>query len=284
MSNENSDARAALPPAEKAADAGRNAGAAPTVEQEAKMLRAMLEHMNIVVWSVDARGTYTFQEGNALHAMGISPRQNIGQNLFELMDAETCAPTRRALGGEPVDLIVPIGGVVWETSIRPLRNERGEIEGVIGISAEVTDREKAKADLNAKLQLIERQQEVIRNLETPILQVWDRVLTLPMIGIVDSSRAARVMTDLLEAITRTQARFAILDLTGVDVVDTATASHIISLINAIRLVGAEGIVTGIRPNVAQTIVSLGVDLSSIVTLASLRDGLALAIRRMNRKD
>ncbi|HSO00684.1 MAG TPA: STAS domain-containing protein, partial [Candidatus Nanopelagicales bacterium] len=131
--------------------------------------------------------------------------------------------------------------------------------------------------------IIERQQEVIRNLETPILQVWDRVLTLPMIGVVDSRRAARVMDDLLAAVVRGRARFALLDLTGVDIVDTSTANHLIGMIRAVRLLGAEGIITGIRPDVAQTIVSLGVDLSSIVTVATLRDGLSLAIKRMSRE-
>jgi len=110
--------------------------------------------------------------------------------------------------------------------------------------------------------------------------VWDGVLTLPMIGIVDSGRAARVMDDLLSSVTRHRAKYAILDVTGVDVVDTATANHLISMVRAVRLLGAEGILTGIRPSVAQTVVSLGVDLSSILTLSTLRDGLAMAIRHM----
>jgi PAS domain S-box-containing protein len=138
--------------------------------------------------------------------------------------------------------------------------------------------------LASQLALIDRQREVIRNLETPIIQVWDRVLTVPMMGVVDSGRAARVMDDLLAAVMRDQARFAILDLTGVEIVDTATAAHLLSLINAVRLLGAEGIITGIRPNVAHTVVSLGLDLSSIISKANLREGLAFAIRRMSTDD
>ncbi len=266
----------APPPARGAERSGRSAG----VEQDARILRAMLEEMDVSVWAIDTRGAYTFQEGKALLAMGLRPRQQLGQSVFDIFDEQSNRPARRALAGEHVDLVIPLGDVIWETAIRPLRDDQGHIEGAFGISINVTEREKARAELETKVALIERQQEVIRNLETPILQVWDRVLTLPMIGVVDSRRAARVMEDLLAAVMKGRARFAILDLTGVEVVDTATANHLISLIRAIRLLGAEGIITGLRPNVAQTVVSLGLDLSSILTLATLRDGLAMAIRRM----
>jgi rsbT co-antagonist protein RsbR len=92
------------------------------------------------------------------------------------------------------------------------------------------------------------------------------------------------MDDLLAAVSRTSARFAILDLTGVEVVDTATAYRLMGMIRAIRLLGAEGVLTGIRPTVAQTVVSLGVDLSGISTLASLRHGLAFCIRRLENAE
>ena len=266
----------APPPARDAERSGHEA----EVEQSARILRAMLEEMNIAVWAVDQRGAYSFQEGKALLAMGLRPRQQLGESIFDIFDEASSAPTRRALDGEHVDLVVPIGGVIWETAIRPLRGEQGQIEGAFGISVDVTEREKARSEVETKVALIQRQQEVIRNLETPILQVWDRVLTLPMIGMVDSRRAARVMDDLLAAVAKGRARFAILDLTGVDVVDSATANHLIAMISAIRLLGAEGIITGLRPSVAQTVVALGLDLSSILTLASLRDGLSMAIRRM----
>ncbi|MEO7596161.1 MAG: STAS domain-containing protein [Byssovorax sp.] len=265
------------PSVEKGAErSGRDAD----VEHDARILRAMLEEMDISVWAVDTRGAYSFQEGKALSAMGLRPRQQLGESIFDIFDEASSLPARRALAGERVDLVIPIGDVIWQTAIRPLRDEQGHIEGAFGISIDVTEREKARAEVENKVALIERQQEVIRNLETPILQVWDRVLTLPMIGMVDSGRAARVMEDLLAAVAKGRARFAILDLTGVEVVDSATANHLISMIRAIRLLGAEGIITGLRPNVAQTVVSLGLDLSSILTLASLRDGLSMAIRRM----
>jgi rsbT co-antagonist protein RsbR len=116
-------------------------------------------------------------------------------------------------------------------------------------------------------------------MSTPIIEVWDGVLTLPILGLVDSVRTAEIMDGLLQAVTRVRARFAILDMTGVDVIDTSTAGHLLGLIRAIRLLGAEGIITGIHPNIAQTMVSLDVDLSNIKVHANLREALKYCIAR-----
>jgi rsbT co-antagonist protein RsbR len=152
---------------------------------------------------------------------------------------------------------------------------------VVGVTLDISDTKRVEEELRAKLDLIERQQRVIRALSTPIIQVWDSVLTLPMVGVIDSARAAEIMQSLLNEVVRTRARYAILDMTGVDAIDTATASHLLSLIRAIQLLGAEGIVTGLQPSIAHTIVGLGLDLSDILTLATLREGLKLCMRKMS---
>ena len=121
---------------------------------------------------------------------------------------------------------------------------------------------------------------MIRALGTPIIEVWDHVLTLPLLGVVDSARAAEVMDGLLKLVSQKGCRFAILDLTGVEVVDTGTAAHLLRLIQALRLLGAEGIITGIQPGVAQTMILLGMNMEGIVTLRSLRDGLRFCMARM----
>ncbi|WP_434417313.1 STAS domain-containing protein [Nannocystis pusilla] len=108
------------------------------------------------------------------------------------------------------------------------------------------------------------------------------MITLPIVGLIDSVRTAEIMDNLLQTVARTRARFAILDLTGVEVVDTGTASHLIGMIQAIRLLGAEGILTGIHPVIAQTIVSLGVDLTRVGVHAKLRDALQYCITRLGR--
>jgi rsbT co-antagonist protein RsbR len=130
---------------------------------------------------------------------------------------------------------------------------------------------------------IERQRYAIETLSTPILQVWNDVLALPVIGIVDSKRSAELMEKLLGSIVTKQARFVILDITGVDVVDTRTADHFIKLVSSAQLLGAECFVTGIQPAVAQTLVEIGVDLSSITTLRTLQDGLRECMRRLDGK-
>ncbi len=245
----------------------------------ARMLKTLLDHLDVVVWSVDANAVFTFQDGRGLQTVGLTPGQFLGKNILEMYEFSR-ENIHQALSGVTAHDYTETHGVAWESWYVPILEEAGAVEGVIGMSLNITETRRAKLELEAKLALVERQQEVIRNLETPVIQVWDHVLTLPMVGVVDSRRAARVTEDLLDAVSRTQARFAILDLTGVDIVDTATAGHILDIITAVRLLGAEGIITGIRPNVAQTMVSLGLDMSRVSTLATLRDGLALAMRKL----
>ncbi|UQA59456.1 STAS domain-containing protein [Polyangium aurulentum] len=260
-------------------DDATRSGSIQPYTQEGRILRALLDNLNIVVWTMDPGGTITFHDGNGGRAVGVEPGSIVGKNMFDIFSGSQVLHEVLAGKGE-LHQLVQNGNVFYATWYVPMRDAHGKVISLIGLSLDVTEHERTKAELVAKLELIERQQEVIRNLETPIIQVWDRVLTLPMIGVVDSGRAARLMDALLSAITRMQARFAILDMTGVDVVDTATANHLIAMVRAVRLLGSEGIITGIRPEVAQTVVSLGLDLSTIVTLASLRDGLSLAIRSM----
>ncbi|MDI1445904.1 STAS domain-containing protein [Polyangium sp. 6x1] len=241
----------------------------------ARILQGLLDNLDVVVWATDEKGICNFHDGRGALSAGVARGQLVGQN-FIASDEHV----RRALAGHPVHVIGKSDGVVWEHWMIPVTEEDKRISGVIGMSLNINEAHQIKTDLEAKLALIQRQQEVIFNLETPIIQVWDRVLTLPMVGVVDSRRAARVTDDLLASVARTQARFAILDLTGVEVVDTATAGHMLNIISAVRLLGAEGIITGIKPNVAQTMISLGLDLSRVRTLATLRDGLGLAIRQL----
>jgi anti-anti-sigma regulatory factor len=124
-----------------------------------------------------------------------------------------------------------------------------------------------------RIALIEQQSKIIEELSTPIIQVWDGVLALPVIGIVDSARAQEMMEKLLDRVVSSQTRCVILDLTGVTVIDTKTADYLIKMVKAATLVGASCTVTGIGPSVAQTITRMGLDLQGVVTLRDLRDGL-----------
>jgi len=130
-------------------------------------------------------------------------------------------------------------------------------------------------------EVIVRQQQEIAELSTPVVKLWDGVLALPLIGILDSTRTQVVMENLLQAIVDQSVDIAIIDITGVPTVDTLVAQHLLKTIAAARLMGADCIISGIRPQIAQTMVHLGVELS-VVSKASLADAFALALRRTGR--
>ncbi|MFJ8031429.1 MULTISPECIES: STAS domain-containing protein [unclassified Streptomyces] len=133
--------------------------------------------------------------------------------------------------------------------------------------------------LHAGTELIERQRQQLLEVATPVIQLWEGTVAVPLIGTLDSARSQVVMESLLEAIVDQRARYAILDITGVPTVDSLVAQHLMKTVAAARLMGAECIVSGIRPAIAQTIVQLGIDLGSVLTRASLADALAYALGR-----
>jgi rsbT co-antagonist protein RsbR len=137
--------------------------------------------------------------------------------------------------------------------------------------------------IHGRDQVIARQQEEMLELSTPVVALWDGIVALPLIGTLDSARTQVVMESLLQAIVQTNSRFAIIDITGVPTVDTLVAQHLIKTITAARLMGAECILSGIRPQIAQTIVHLGINLEDIITKSKMADAFRLALERSGRK-
>ncbi|HAX76167.1 MAG TPA: anti-anti-sigma factor [Cyanobacteria bacterium UBA11372] len=131
----------------------------------------------------------------------------------------------------------------------------------------------------AREEVIQRQQQEMLELSTPVVKLWEGILALPMIGTLDSGRTQIVMEALLQQIVETGSQVVIIDITGVPTVDTLVAQHLLKTVAAARLMGTDCIISGIRPQIAQTIVHLGVDLSDVVTKATLADALALAMQR-----
>jgi rsbT co-antagonist protein RsbR len=129
--------------------------------------------------------------------------------------------------------------------------------------------------------VILRQQEEMLELSTPVVMLWDGILALPLIGTLDSARTQVVMENLLQRIVDTGSSIAILDITGVPTVDTLVAQHLLKTVAAARLMGADCIISGIRPQIAQTIVHLGVDLNAVTTKANLADAFQTALRRLS---
>jgi rsbT co-antagonist protein RsbR len=136
--------------------------------------------------------------------------------------------------------------------------------------------------IHGRDQVIARQQEEMLELSTPVVTLWDGIVALPLIGTLDSARTQVVMESLLQAIVQTNSRFAIIDITGVPTVDTLVAQHLLKTITAARLMGAECILSGIRPQIAQTIVHLGINLEDVITKAKLSDAFKLALERSGR--
>jgi rsbT co-antagonist protein RsbR len=245
------------------------------------LFRRMLESAPLVLWAVDRDGNYTVSEGGGLDALGMRSQEAVGLSALEMFkdNPEVANALVRALAGEETRARTsPARGLHFESWYAPLRGPDGEVCGATCLSLDVSDRVRDERELRDKVELIERQSATIRALATPIIQVWDGVLCLPVIGTVDSARTAEMMQGLLESIVKEQARYAIVDLTGVEIVDTSTADHLIQLFRAARVLGVEGVLCGIRPAVAQTIVGLGLDLGTVKTMRSLRDALKWCIR------
>ncbi len=141
-------------------------------------------------------------------------------------------------------------------------------------------------ELEEKLATIERQRAAIRDLSTPIMEVWDGVLCLPIVGVMDTARSAEMTDALLRGVVSSKARCTIIDITGIEIMDTRTADHFIRMAKSVELLGADCVLTGLNPGIAQTMVHMGVDMGSLVTYRSLREALqeyAMVKRRPSRK-
>jgi rsbT co-antagonist protein RsbR len=194
--------------------------------------------------------------------------------------------TRFAVNGEEFDeFIVRASNTSVERELEELLSSDKATRADLAVALEklkheVEERQETERKLREQLHLTQQQEEAIRALSAPVIQVWPGVLALPLVGTLSSRRAADMTDRLLGEIVRTRSRFAILDLTGVEMVDELTADHLIKIVRAVELLGARSIITGIRPVVAQTMISLGLDLSQIVTLSNLQEGLMAAMRQM----
>ncbi|HYU47625.1 MAG TPA: PAS domain S-box protein [Terriglobales bacterium] len=185
------------------------------------------------------------------------------------------APRVRSMGASLVLFALHQNGheIPVEISLSPLRSERGML--VVSSIRDVTERRLAEERIQKQAQ------EILEMATVPVVQVWEGVVLVPLIGMLDSQRTQQLMERLLERISETASPVALLDITGVPTVDTQTAQHLIETISAVRLLGSEVILTGVRPAIAQTLVHLGIDLSAVLTRSSLTAGLRVALGLLN---
>ena len=160
--------------------------------------------------------------------------------------------------------------------ISALRDKDGSLRGFSKVTRDLTERKQAEEQ-------IQQQSKEIMELSTPVMQVWQGVVVAPLIGSLDSSRTQQFMERLLNRIVETNSPVALVDIMGVPTVDTQTAQHLIETISAVRLLGAQVVLTGVRPAIAQTLVHLGIDLTGIMTRSSLSAGLQVALDILNLK-
>lgn len=139
------------------------------------------------------------------------------------------------------------------------------------------------SDARSSAQLIEEQRATINELQTPVIEVWDRILALPVVGSVDTVRAQDMNERLLDRIIQTRAEIVILDITAVPVVDTAVAKHLLETVSSARLLGAEVLIVGLSSKTAMTLVHLGIDLAGVITRTTLAKGLELAFDRLGMR-
>ena len=175
--------------------------------------------------------------------------------------------TRVRKDGEVIDLSL---------NVSPIRDASGQIIGASTTARDITEQKKMREAL------AERAKEIL-DVSTPVLQVWEGVVVAPFIGTLDTQRAQQFMERLLDKIVQTNSAVALLDVTGVPAIDTRTAQHLIETITSVRLLGAQAILTGVRPAIAQTLAHLGINLADVVTRSSLAAGLRVALDILNLK-
>ncbi len=179
--------------------------------------------------------------------------------------------------------------ILWTRKF-PLRDAEGRVIGLSGIASDITplklrllEAERIELENREQRTLIEAQTALLDQLAVPVIQLWEGILLLPLVGAISERRAGQVMESLLRAIRNNRAGFVILDVTGVPMMDTAVASYLIRAVHAAELLGCQGIMVGIGPEIAQTLVSLNVAFSRIITRGTLQSGLEYAMNRVNQR-
>jgi rsbT co-antagonist protein RsbR len=210
-----------------------------------------------------------------------------GTLLEEAMPRETAAQIRKQFercieinAAHIVEDSYDIGtGVIWTRStFAPMHDDEGRISHLICYWDDITEQKRREQEERAEQEeVIRHQQATLAELSTPLLSISESTVVMPLVGTVDSRRVQQMMDALLSGVAESRASIVILDITGVSVVDTQVANAFIRASLAVRLLGAQVVLTGIRPEVAQTLVGLGVDLSTIITRSTLRDGITYAL-------
>lgn len=262
--------------------AAAKTGSSGTLHAEADVFRQLIDGIkDYAIVLLNADGTVATWNPAAEHIKGYKPSEIIGKHFScfytpeqrrrGVPERELDAATREGRFEDENWRVRKDGSQFWaNVVITPLRGPDGSLRGFAKISRDLTDRKRAE-------ERIQQQSKEIVELSTPVMQVWEGVVVAPLIGSLDSERTQQFMERLLNRIVETNSPVALVDIMGVPTIDTQTAHHLIETISAVRLLGAQVILTGVRPVIAQTLVHLGVDLSDIITRSSMAAGLQVAL-------
>jgi rsbT co-antagonist protein RsbR len=213
-----------------------------------------------------------------------APGWNSARELLKEISA-----SRARLGFSPVEVatfVLSLKQPLFMAIRAEYSRNQDKVFEVVWAATELLDRLAlltTEAFIVTREEFIVRQQQELLELSTPVVKLWDGILALPIIGTLDSARTQVVMESLLQTVVATNSKVAIIDITGVPTVDTLVAQHLLKTITAARLMGAECIISGVRPQIAQTIVHLGINLEDVITKAKLSDAFALALERSGKQ-
>jgi anti-anti-sigma factor len=270
-------------------DITRRKEAEDALRRSQTFLTALLENSPATIYIRDLEWRFVLVNKQHASTLGMVPEQVHGMRDEDLLPPELIKVFREAdkkvlASGKSVAVedSFYFGGALqtYLSAKFPLYDDRGEIIGIGGISTDISDIKRAEAD-RAALQdrVIEAQRAALRELSTPLIPIADDVVVMPLIGTIDSQRAQQLMEVLLEGVSAHRAATVIIDVTGVSVVDTHVAGAIVRASRAVRLLGAEVVLTGIRPEVARTLAGMGADLGGIITRGTLQSGIGYAMSR-----
>ncbi len=262
------------------------------LDQQTQFLRDVYDGVPYVVFvyevldNGDFRAVRMNQTGSQL--TGLPVEHWTGKTPEQIHPPDDAAAIRQRLTscvaqGNPIhfeeELSFP-SGKVWTQSIySPIRDQTGRIYRVVGTAIDITERKQRNlAEIEKREAIIAQQSTTLNELSTPLLTISTQVMVMPLIGTIDSRRAQQIIDTLLTGVAEASATMVILDITGVAVVDTQVANTLIHAAQSVNLLGATVILTGIRPEIAQTLVGLGIDLGRIVTRSTLQAGIAYALQ------
>jgi len=263
--------------------------ASAPLAQTADLFQLLVDNIkDYAIILLDPTGTVLTWNRGAERLKGWKAGEIIGQNFSRFYPPEDLAKgkTEMELKGALEEgrfedegwRVRKDGSRFWaNVVITPLLDNNGELRGYGKVTRDLTERRKGEEKARKQAQ------EIMEMATVPVVQVWEGIVLVPLIGMLDSQRTQQLMERLLHRVTETGSPIALLDITGVPAIDTQTAQHLIETISAVRLLGAEVILTGVRPVIAQTLVHLGIDLSNVITRASLSAGLRMALEILNLK-